>query len=481
MGITLTMQAVLFSTQFIGTVVLARLLNPTAFGLIGMVVAVTGVLETFKDLGLSMATIQQKEINSSQVSVLFWFNLLIGLTLFLIGCGLAPVMVWFYGRPELLAITIALSCGFLMVGIHSQHYALLRRNMRFGSIARVEVTASIVSLAAGLTAAWQGMGYWSLVVQRLTRPFITSCGIWLSARWMPHRFKWDPSVKPMLRFGGFLAGNNLINYASRNVDNIAIGYTWGAASLGLYTRAYNLLMLPMSQLAPSLATVMIPALSRLREEPAKFRHAYLMLLRIIGLLVVPAMAMLLVSPDSVVYLLLGAKWLGAAEIFRWLGVAALIQPMATTCGLLFVSQGQAQQMSKCTLINTTLAVIAILAAVHWGPSAVAGSYAISGLLVRTPILFFFAGRISGSLKASDLYRAVLPSLLIAVVVISVGLVVLRIVEPVSPLSKIGLTLLSGIVVIAASVVIMPSQRATSRECYAILRQLVCRNSASATS
>jgi polysaccharide transporter, PST family len=470
MGVTMAMQAILFGTQFLGTVLLARLLTPVDFGLIGMAVAVTGVLETFKDLGLSMATIQQKQITPGQVSVLFWFNVLIGCALFALGCGLAPGLAWFYGREELLGITLALSLGFLLAGLSAQHYALLRRNLRFASIARVEVTASVVSLAAGLTAAWQGLGFWSLVVQRLTRPFIMTCGIWLAAGWLPRWFKWDPSVKPMLRFGGFLAGNNLLNYAARNVDNVAIGYTWGAAALGLYSRAYNLLMLPMSQVAPSLATVVIPALSRLRDEPEKFRHAYLTLVRLIGFTMVPLMAVLLVCPEAVITLLLGEKWLAAAEIFRWLGVAALIQPMTTTCGILFITHGRSKEMSQCTLITSLLAVTAIVAAVPWGPAAVAGSYAISGLLIRTPVLFRYAGRIS-RVTTLDLYRAVIPSLLIAGLVVAAGLLSLQLMAPGSPLTTLLVAATAGLGVIAGAALFLPGQRAVLREAINLMNQL----------
>lgn len=416
---TLVSQGVLFGVQFVGTVLMARLLTPTDFGLVGMVVAVVGFLETFKDLGLSIATVQQPHITRQQVNVLFWFNTAAGAGMMLLTLALAPVLAWFYGQAELVPITLAISFGFLLSGIGAQHKALLRRTMQFGRIASIDIATMLIGLLAGLMAAWQGLGYWSIVVQQLTKALVATLGLWLASNWRPGMYRWDPNVKPMLRFGGFLAANSIMNYAARNVDKIAIGWMWGAGPLGIYTRAYNLLTLPLSQVSAPIGNVAIPALSRLRDDPGKFRQSFLALMQTAGFLIVPPVAVLMACADSVVILLLGERWAEVATIYRWLGFAALAQPMTATCSILFQCQGRSKELSQSTLVTSILAVISIFAALPWGPAAVAASYSISGLLIRNPIQFHFAAKAS-TVTRSDFYTIFVPQVLLGGFIFAAG-------------------------------------------------------------
>lgn len=457
LGVTFATQMGLFSAQFLGSVLLARLLSPDDFGLVGMVVAITGFFDTFRDLGLTTATVQRKEITPNQVNVLFWINLAVSAGLGLLICLFSPFISYFYGRSELVPITIALSIGFMLFGANAQHSALLRRSMQFKTIAKIDIASTMFSICAALSAAWMGCGYWSLVLQRLSKPVAAGLGYWINSGWTPRRPGWDPSVKPMLRFGGFLAANNILNYAARNVDNIAIGRVWGGEQLGLYTRAYSLLMLPMSQLGPSMVNVVVPALGRIQNEAEKFRHAYLSLLRAIGLTVVPFVAVLISCSEAVVYLVLGPQWSGTAEIFRWLGVAAIIQPMTTTCGMLFVARGRSKELSKSTLITSMLAVLSIVCAVPWGTVAVAGSYAISGMLVRTPVLFHFAGKVS-AVSTRDLYKSAIPSVLIAFAIISVNYLLSGITRQYSAFGQVASSTFVGGMVVLVACLIFRSQR-----------------------
>jgi PST family polysaccharide transporter len=223
----------------------------------------------------------------------------------------------------------------------------------------------------------------------------------------------------MLRFGGFLAVNSVMNYASRNVDNVAIGWIWGACPLGIYTRAYSLLTMPLSQISAPLSNVAIPAFSRLRDEQERFRTSFLALMSTTAFFMVPAIAVMMACADSIVLLLLGQKWAQVAQIYRWLGFAALTQPMTAICGILFLSQGRSQELSRSTLITSILAVLSIFAALPWGPAAVAASYSISGLVLRTPIQFYFAGKVS-SVTRADLYSVFVPQVLLGGAIFTSG-------------------------------------------------------------
>jgi len=182
---TLAGQGGRFLIQMVSTVVLARLLTPADFGLIAMVTAVTGFAEFFKDLGLSMATVQKAEVTHEQVSVLFWVNVAMSVLIALITAALGPVIAWFYGDPRLATVTVALSLAFVFGGLTVQHQALLRRQMRFTALAIIPVIAMAAAVMAAIIAGSLGAGYWALVIMELTRAATSAAAVWLVCRWWP--------------------------------------------------------------------------------------------------------------------------------------------------------------------------------------------------------------------------------------------------------------------------------------------------------
>lgn len=409
-AVTLGAQVFRFVISVGSTAVLARLLVPKDFGLIGMAAAVTGFISMFRDLGLSQATIQREEVTHADVNALFWLNLAVSTGLTLLTILLAPLLAWFYGEPRVLGITIALGSGFFLGGIAVQHQALLDRQMRFTVRSLIDVGSLTAGAIAAIVAAMLGAGYWALVVQALVTAMVSALGLWMFSPWRPGRPGWSPAARSMVGFGGHLTGFQVLNYVSRNIDNLLIGRVWGAATLGLYTRAYTLLMLPIRQVNAPLASVAQPALGRLRKEPEKYRTIYLRVLEKVALVTMPGVAYLIATSDWIIRLVLGAGWEGAAPIFTWLGIAALVQPVANTTGWLFVSQERGRDMFRWGVIGSAITVAAILAGLPWGALGVAAAYAVTDLLLKTPLLFWYVGR-SGPIRGVDFYRAMaVPSL-----------------------------------------------------------------------
>ena len=159
-------QAVTFSLRIGSLVVLSRLLEPKDFGLVGMVTAIVGVLSTFRDFGLSAATVQRERVSEEQVSTLFWVNLAVGAILTILALGAGPLIANFYHEPRLLAVNAVLSTSFLINAAGVQHSAQLQRQMRFTSLATIEIIALMVSTSVGIAMAASGYGYWALVWRR---------------------------------------------------------------------------------------------------------------------------------------------------------------------------------------------------------------------------------------------------------------------------------------------------------------------------
>ncbi len=461
-AVTLLAQGLRLAIQIGSTMVLARLLVPGDFGLIGMAMAITGFIALFRDLGLSQATVQRDSISHADVNALFWVNVGVSVVLTLLAVALAPLLGWFYGDSRVTGITMALGVGFLFGGVAVQHQALIDRQMRFTSRGAVDVGSLAAGAVAGIAAALLGAGYWALVVQTLVMTLASSIGYWGLSRWRPGRPAWSPEARSLLHFGGNLTGFQVVNYLGRNLDNLLIGRFWGAGPLGLYTRAYQLLMLPIRQVNGPLAAVGLPALGRLRHQPERYRGVYLRVLEKISLLTMPGVALLIATSDWVIRLVLGPGWEGAAAIFTWLGVAALVQPAANTTGWLFISQERGRDMFRWGLMGTAISVAAIVAGLPWGAVGVAAAYAISDILLKTPLLFWWVGR-SGPVTAGDLYRSLATPGLAALATLG-SIVVLRTYTTIAnPAAGLGLSLLAGI---GASLVVLwltPGGRAALRD------------------
>jgi len=216
-------------------------------------------------------------------------------------------------------------------------------------------------------------------------------------------------------FGGHLTGFNFINYFARNLDNILIGKFWGPQSLGLYSKAYSLLMLPLQQINSPISAVAIPTLSRLQKEPERYRRYYLGALSLITFITFPFVMFMIVMSGDIIHIVLGEQWIKASPIFSALGLAAILQPVSNTTGWLFISQNRAKHMFQWGLIGGSLTIVSIIIGLLWGAIGVAVSYALSGIFIRTPLLFWIVGR-QGPIKTSDLYRILLFPGLIALCV-----------------------------------------------------------------
>ena len=394
-----------FST--VATIVLARLLVPEDYGLIGMVAILINFVGMFQYLGLSTATVKWSELNHQQVSTLFWVNMFLSAAIMLVTIGSGPLLAWFYKEPRLIGITTGYGITILFAGLAIQHEAILTRQMRFTAIAVVEVAAILAGFVSAVVAAWRGAGYWALVLNQLVMTVVTVIGVWSVCRWRPGMPARGIGIKSMLSYGGNLTGFNVMTFFSRNLDNALIGKFWGPYQLGVYSRAYQMLLMPMQQINAPLAAVAIPALSRLADKPERYRAAYLKILEKIVMITMPLGALMIATSDWMVLLLLGPQWRETGRIFQLLGIAAMIQPVTKTAWWLFSTQGRTRELFHWGLLGGAIAIASIIAGLPWGATGVAASYAIADLCIATPLLFWYVGR-KGPVRTIDFYRAIAP-------------------------------------------------------------------------
>lgn len=462
-----------FFFNMASAVVLARLLTPGDYGLIAMVAVVTNFSYPFRNLGLSAATIQKPTIDNRQVSNLFWVNVGLSVAIMFLTIAFAPVVAWFYGEPRLIMITAAIASGFIFTGLAIQHEALLKRQMRFFGLAVTELAAMFAGTITAIALAWWGAGVWALVAANLMTAFSFMTGVWIACRWRPGLPVRNSGVRSMLKFGRNLTGNNILNYVARNIDNLLIGRVWGPRQLGLYARAYQLLLLPLDQISAPIDGVAVTALSRLTDDPERYRGAYLRMLEKLAMVTMPTMALMIGTSDWLVRVMLGPQWVETGKIFAILGILGLIEPISNTMGWLLISQGRTHHVLQWGAIEAVLSITSIFVGLPWGAIGVATSYAVTGVCLRKPLHFWFVMR-SGPVRLKEFYRALAASAVAAISVLA-GLLVFRVSVAV-PKPLLGLVIGAALAAVISllSFSIVPSGRRALRDVRNLIGLLVKR-------
>jgi O-antigen/teichoic acid export membrane protein len=381
---TVLAQSVRFGLQMGSTMVLGRLLTPGDFGLVAMVTSVTGVMAVLRDAGLGAATVQKPAITHEEVSTLFWLNVGLGAALALVALALGPVLGWLYAEPRLVAVTTVLAGLFFINALAMQHHALLRRQMRFRALSVIETVSMAAGIAVAIAMALRGYRYWSLVGMSATSTLVSVGAAWWVQRWRPGQPSQFRAVAAMLKFGGFLTFNHFLNYLFRNVDNILIGWRWGAGPLGMYAKAYALLMLPIQQINTPINSVAIAALSRVQDDPGKLRRYFLGGFGIVSSVILPVVVGTFVFADEIIALVLGSQWADSVDLFRYLAPAALVGALSHPLGWLMWATGRADRLFAIGLFWCGLCLLGFVLGLPYGPAGVALGFSIATCVAAWP-------------------------------------------------------------------------------------------------
>lgn len=379
--------------QFALSVVLARLLSPGDYGLMAMVMVFTGFAGMLADAGFNTALIQKKDMADVHVHTVFWVTFLSGVLLFGITFLLAPLLADFYHTPVLKDIFRVIAVNFVIGAFGNVPSALLQKRMQFRTIAKIDTAALVLSGVLAVVMAWRGAGVWSLVVQPIVAALLTSVFRCRACRWLPRFIFCPKALKEIWEFSGHMFGFLFINYWARNADNLIIGKCFGPAALGLYSRAYGLMLLPITQINGVINQTMLPALSAIQDDKERVRRIYLRAVGIISLLSSPLMLGLLVVAEPFVITVYGNNWIGVVPILQILALVGLMQSVVSSGGLLLQSQGRSDRLFYWWSLFYTLFIVSFLVGAALGSAyAVAVCYAVTNLIYAYPALFI-CGRV----------------------------------------------------------------------------------------
>lgn len=439
------------------TLVLARLLTPGDFGVLAMVMSTVGIAELLRDLGLSQATMRAANISHGQVNTLFWINIALGAAMMALCLLLSPWFGTLLADPRATSVAAVISLNFPLNALAAQHFALMRRDLRFGEIARITLTSALAGSIAALALAAFGAAYWALVASILVTASGNLLGAWRRSGWRPTAPSYDPAASALMSFGGHLAGFGLLSYLAQNAHVALIGRMFGAGAAGLYVRASTLLSQPLSYALDPLTTIVPPALSRLQDRPAELREHYLRALAPLMRVAAPVSFWLALNATDTVHVLLGPQWSESARVLSLLATATVPQVLSYTSGWLYLARGDSRGMLRWGAVGWTVVILCMLIGLSGGIEGVAASYALSMFLIVLPCMHYACR--GTALRLNDLWRASWRPVVAAGLSMLVSILVLPQWQAWTPLLRL---LGSGSLFAAAYLAVlgaMPSERA----------------------
>ncbi len=371
-------------TQLVTTIILARLLKPTDFGLVSMAMVVIGFLNIFKDLGTSSAVIQRKNISEDLLSSIYWVNVFFGLLITLAIYIIAPIISEFYNDKNITSLLRALSLTFIISGLSILHQAILERDMAFNKLAKIELIATAIGSVVAISTAIYNAGVWSLVYQSLSLSITTTGLLWIYTHWRPRIKFYLSEIVAVSSYSMNLVGFQIFNYFSRNADYFLIGKYLGAQELGYYTLAYRIMLYPLASVSEVICRVMFPVYSQIQDDENRFRSAYLKVTGAIAMVTFPMMLGLWILAEQFVVSFFGTQWIPVILLLLILAPIGMIQSVATTVGLIYQAKGRTDVMFKWGFITGTITIAAIILGLNWGILGVAIGYAIISLILVYP-------------------------------------------------------------------------------------------------
>ena len=364
--------------------VLARKVPPSGYGLVAMAVVIIAFLECVRDAGIGSALVREREVSDDLAATVFWLTCGLGIFVTLIMIAVSWPAARFFREPQVATVLQFLSIGFFMGTTGVVPLAMLNREMAFRKVALAQTAGAVSGTVVAVTVALAGGKVWSLVSGSITTVTVATLAIWIAS---PFRLKavFRPSdARHMLSFGLNLSGANVLNYFSRNADNLLVGKFLGSGPLGFYQMGYMLMTYPIQNFAAVVAQVVYPALSKIQDDHERFRAAYLRSCRLIGLLTFPLMLGLAVTAQPFVRVFLGARWMpvaGLLIVFAPLGAA---QSIYATVGLIYNTQGRSDVLLRWWMFAGVMYVGSFALGLRWGILGVAGCYAFVWLLLMVP-------------------------------------------------------------------------------------------------
>ena len=376
---------------FFSTIIISRYLGPESYGFVGIISIFTRFLNVFADSGMSLAVIRSDFLYTYHKSV-DTLALLVGVLLCAATCLLSFPISIFFRTPGLVLPMMVMSLSFVFRSMTLVRSALIVKNMDFRFSGYVMVITSLFTAVATILMAQWGAGYWSLVIPQTLSGLVTLLLLERKIKFKFHLYSWahvKVSFRHTRKTIGNVMGFNVVNYWSRNLDNLLVGRMYGVGDLGIYNRAYNLLTFPLALITGLITAVLYPSLNKLKHSPEAIRTEYLSTLRMIGFIAFPVSCVLLLFNRQLVYLFWGEEWMGVAQLLPYFGLLLLSQSLSSTVGNMLVLIKREEVLR----ISGWLSAVAIIGGIVYGAFhsllSIAQFYSLAFIVLVLPLNLFY--------------------------------------------------------------------------------------------
>ena len=409
--------------RFVVGIVLARLLFPEQFGLIGMLTIFMAVAQTFLSSGFGAALIQKGEVTPTNTCSIFYFNIVVGLAAAGVLCLVAPGIAAFFNQPVLTPLTRAMSLVIVIDSFALIHTTILQKQIDFKTMTKVSLIASLLSGIMGVTLAAAGFGVWSLAVQQISSSFFRTVFLWAFSSWRPALIFSFRSLREMFGFGSRLLVSGLLEQIFSNIYLMVIGKLFSATDLGFFTRAKTFQELPSNTLSGIVARVTFPVFSTIQDDSARLKRGMKKALSSLVLVIFPMMIGLAVIARPLVLALLTEKWAECIPYLELLCFSGLLFPLHLINLNLLLALGRSKLYLRLEIVKKVLVVISIAITWRWGISTM-----IYGMIILSIICYYLNSYYTGVLidypiqeQLRDLLPYVIMAVLMGIAVYAAGL------------------------------------------------------------
>jgi len=352
--------------QFVLQIVMARILSPEDYGVIGMLSIFIAISQSLIDSGFSNALIQKKNRTEIDFATVFYFNIVVGIVLYLVLFFTSPIIASFYNTPILIGVTRIVALNLLFNSLTVVQRAKLTINIDFKTQAKASFTAVVISGVIGIILAYKGFGVWSLAVQSALNYGLNMLLLWVIVKWHPLRIFSKESFRGLFSYGSKLLASGLLDTTYKNIYTIVIGKIFSAGDLGYYTRADQFCQFPSSNLTGILQRVTFPILSEIQDDDERLRNVYHIYLRVSAFVIFPLMLGLAVVARPLILLLLTEKWEGIIPLLQILCFSEMWYPIhAINLNVLQV-KGRSDLFLRLEMIKKGVGILALCVTIPFG-------------------------------------------------------------------------------------------------------------------
>ena len=367
--------------QFVVSIIMARLLTPTDYGLIGMLGIFLAVANSLIDSGFSQALIQKQNRTDIDNSTVLYFNIIVGIVLYFLLFLLAPIIASFYKEPLLTPLTRVIGLSLIINSFSVVQKALFTIRVDFKTQTKASLSASIVSGIIGIIAAYKGAGVWALVIQQLISYTLNVILLWIYGNWKPLLVFSKDSFRSLFSYGSKLLLSSLINTLWTNIYSIVIGKVFSAASLGYYSRAYSFSELPSSSLTSVMQRVTFPIMCEVQDDRERFVSIFRRFMRISAYIIFPIMMFIAGVSKPMIIVLLGERWTYSATLLTIICFAAMLYPIHAINLNPISALGRSDLFLKLEIYKKILGILVLLITIPFGLEIVCYGSVISSILM----------------------------------------------------------------------------------------------------